>query len=101
VNHKTLEELTRRKQALIIRAADERAQIAATCGEIRASLDFSQKFSWIARTLRTHPLVAAGISSVLVGGLAGKLVRGAGRAVALSRLVLPLWSWLNSRRKAP
>jgi hypothetical protein len=30
--------------------------------------------------------------------MAGKLLRGTGQAVALSRLALPLWSWWKSRK---
>jgi hypothetical protein len=45
-------------------------------------------------------MITAGISSVLVSGLAGKLLRGAGQLVALSRMALPLWSWWKKRRKS-
>jgi hypothetical protein len=98
--NKRLEELARRKQALIVTAANERSEIADACEKIRASFDISQKFSRIGRILKAHPVIATGISSFLVSGLAGKLFKGAGQAVSLLRVALPLWSWWTTRRRS-
>ena len=92
------EDLARRKQALMVRAAHERAELAAAYENLCSSLDFNQALLGIGRTLASHPLITAGVSSVLVSGLAGKLLRGAGQVAALSRVALPLWSWWKSRR---
>jgi len=99
VSSKRMEDLARRKQALVAHAAYERAEIAAACEKIRSSFNFSDKFLWIGRTLKAHPMIVAGISSVLVSGLAGKWLRGAGQIVSLSRMALPLWSWIKNRGK--
>ena len=100
MTNKRFEELTRRKQALIVKAAHERVELAAVYEKLRSSLDFNQRFLGIGRTLKAHPMITAGISTVLVSGLAGKLLRGAGQVVSLSRVALPLWSWWRSRGKA-
>jgi hypothetical protein len=98
VNSKRFEDLARRKQALIARAAHERAELGVAYENLCSSFNINQVLFGIGHTLKAHPLITAGISSVLVSGMAGKLLRGAGQAVALSRLALPLWSWLKSRR---
>lgn len=100
MSNKRLESFARRKQALILQAAHERTELAEACEKIRASFDLSQKFSRIGRTLRAHPMIAAGISSFLVSGLAGKLLKGAGQVVSLSRMALPLWAWWKHRRSS-
>jgi hypothetical protein len=100
VTSKRFEDLARRKQALIVKAAHERAELAAVYEKLCSSLDFNQTILGIGRTLKAHPMITAGISSVLVSGLAGKLLRGAGQVVSLSRLALPLWSWWKERRKS-
>ena len=100
MNSKRLEELARRRQALIVSAANERAELAAACDKVRSSLDFSQKFLWIGRALKAHPMIATGISSLLVSGLAGKVFKGAGQIASLLRLGLPLWTWWTTRRKS-
>jgi hypothetical protein len=35
---------------------------------------------------------------VLVSGLAGKLIKGAGQVFAVSRVAIPLWTWWKSRK---
>jgi hypothetical protein len=100
VNNKRFEDLARRKQALIVKAAHERAELADAYDKLRSPLDFNQAFLGIGRTLKAHPMITAGISSVLVSGLAGKLLRGAGQVVSLSRMAQPLWSWWVKRRRS-
>lgn len=100
MTNKRSEELARRKQALIVKAAHERAELAAVYEKLCAPFDFNQTLLGIGRTLKAHPMITAGISTVLVSGLAGKLLRGAGQVVSLSRLARPLWSWWRSRGKA-
>jgi hypothetical protein len=98
VNSKRFEDLARRKQTLVARAAHERAELGAAYETLCSSLNINQVLFGIGHTLKAHPLITAGISSVLVSGMAGKLLRGAGQAVALSRVALPLWSWWKSRK---
>jgi hypothetical protein len=100
VNSKRFEDLAHRKQALIAKAAHERAEIAVAYRNLHSPFDFNQTILGIGQTLKAHPMITAGISSVLVSGLAGKLLRGAGQFVALSRMALPLWSWWKKRRKS-
>ena len=98
MNSKRFADLARRKEALIARAAHERAEVGAAYDNLCSSLNVNQILLNIGQTLKAHPVITAGISSVLVSGMAGKLLRGAGQAVALSRMALPLWSWWKSRR---
>ena len=96
---KRLEEIARRKQALIERAAEQRAELAATYRRIRSPFDVSGALAGVGRVLKTHPLIAATISSFLVSGYAGRLVKSAGEMLRLWRLVLPVWAWWRSRRR--
>jgi hypothetical protein len=98
VNSKRFDDLAKRKQALITRAAHERAEVGVAYENCCASLNINQVLLSIGQTLKAHPLITAGISSVLVSGMAGKLLRGAAQTVALSRMALPLWSWWKSHR---
>lgn len=97
---KRLEDIARRKLALIDKAARERANLAAASANIRSSLDVSSTLIGIGRALRTHPLIAAGASSFLVSGYAGKLAKSAGALLKLWKLALPIWAWWTKRRKA-
>jgi hypothetical protein len=98
VSNKRSEDFSRRKQALMVKASHERAEIAAAYENVSTSLDLNQALLGIGRTLKNHPMITAGISTFLVSGLAGKLLRSTGQVVALSRLALPLWSWWKNRR---
>lgn len=98
MNNRRFEDLARRKQALIVKAAHERAELAAAYDKLRSPFNFNQTFLGIGRTLKAHPMITAGISSVLVSGLAGKMLLGAGQIVSLSRIALPLWSWWKKRK---
>ncbi|MBI2531124.1 MAG: hypothetical protein HYW03_02730 [Deltaproteobacteria bacterium] len=46
-------------------------------------------------------MIAAGVSSLLVSGYAGRLLKSAGEIVHVWRLALPLWGWWTKRRKRP
>jgi hypothetical protein len=95
------EELARRKQALIDRCARERAELSALCERIRSPFGLSGTLLGVGRVLKTHPMIAAGFSSLLVSGYAGRLLKSAGDVVKLWRLALPLWGWLTKQRKRP
>lgn len=96
---KRSEEIARRKQSLVDKANRERVELAAAFGEIRAPFDMTSTLVGIGRVLRTHPIIAAGISSFLVSGYAGKLLRTSGEIFKVWRLALPLWGWWQSKRK--
>ena len=98
---KRFEELARRKQTLIDRCARERSELLAICDRLRSPFDTSGTLLGIGRILKTHPMIAAGVSSFLVSGYAGRLLRSAGAVVKLWRLALPLWGWWTKRRKRP
>ena len=93
------EEIARRKQALIDKAAQERADLARSYANLKSPFDLSSTVLGIGRTLKTHPIVAAGLSSFLVSGYAGKALRSASEVLQLWKLALPIWSWLRKRRK--
>ena len=95
-----LEDIARRKQALVEKAGRERAELAAACDRIRSPFDITSTLLGIGRTLKTHPIIAAGISSFLVSGYAGRLLKSTGEVVKLWRLVLPIWHWWTKRRKS-
>jgi len=93
-----LEEIARRKQALIDRAAQERADLARSYANLKSPFDISSKVLGIGRTLKTHPIVAAGLSSFLVSGYAGKLLKSSIEALQLWKLAQPIWNWWRKRR---
>jgi len=95
-----LAEIARRKQALVERCANQRAELAVIYERIRSPFDVSGTLAGVGRMLKSHPLIAAAISSFLVTGYAGRLVRSAGELLKLWRLILPVWAWWRSRRKA-
>jgi hypothetical protein len=82
----------------MVKAAQERAELAAACVKIQSSLDFKQAVMGIGRSLKAHPVITAGASTMLVSGLAGKLIKGAGQVFAVSRVAIPLWTWWKSRK---
>lgn len=95
-----LEEIGRRKQALIERAARQRSELTAIVGRIRSPLDISQTIIGLGRALKTHPLIAAAASSFIVSGYASRLVRTTAELLKLWRLILPVWAWFRSRKKS-
>lgn len=96
-----LEEIARRKQALIQRCHEERAELSLVRQRLSSPFQVSSKIVGIGRLLKTHPIIAAGISSFLVSGYAGKLLRSSAEAIRLWRLALPIWTWWRKRRKRP
>ena len=95
-----LEDLARRKQALIAKAAQERTELATAYARIKSPLDLSSALLGIGRTLKTHPMIAAGVSSLLVSGYAGRLLKSTGELLKLWKLALPFWAWWRKRRKS-
>jgi len=96
---KRLEELARRKEALIERCAEERADLSLACDQIRSPLHMSVAIAAVSRMLKTYPLIAAGLSSLLVSGYGSKFSRSATDVAKLWRMAAPLVSWLTSKRK--
>ena len=94
-----LEEIARRKQVLIDKAAGERAELARICRNLKSPLAVGSTILGIGRALKTHPIIAAGISSFLVSGYGGKLLRSTTELFKLWHLTRPLWSWWQRRRK--
>jgi hypothetical protein len=95
-----LEEIARRKQALMQRCAHQRAELAAIYRRIRSPFDVSGTLVGVGRMLKSHPLIAAAISSFLVTGYAGRLMKSSGELLRLWRVLLPVWAWWRTRRKA-
>jgi hypothetical protein len=98
--NKRFADIARRKQALIDKAARERAELAAAYNKLRSPFDFSGTVSGIGRALKARPLIIAGASTLLVSGLAGKLFRGTSQVVKVGRVALPLWAWWRRRRRS-
>jgi hypothetical protein len=95
-----LEEIAQRKQALIEKAARERAELASAYDEIHHPFGIGGTLFGLGRTLKTHPLIAAGISSFLVSGYAGRLLKSTGELLKLWKLTRPIWQWWRTRRKS-
>lgn len=93
-----LEEIARRKRALVERCAEERAELSHAYRQIRSPLQLSTALVGVSRFLKTYPLLAAGISSLLVSGYGSKLTRSTGELLKLWRMVLPIWYWITKRR---
>jgi hypothetical protein len=94
-----LEEIARRKQLLIERCARDRDEIAACLNRIRLPFNIGTLCLRLGQTLKGHPIMVAGISSLLVSGYGATLRRSAARLLKLLRLVQPLWSWWFTRRQ--
>jgi hypothetical protein len=97
--NRRLQEIAERKQILIDKAARERNDFGNLYGRLRLPLGMSAPLLGIVRMLKTHPVVTAGLSSVLVGGYASRLLRSATEFFKLWRVVLPLWGWWQKRGK--
>jgi hypothetical protein len=93
------EEIARRKQVLIDRCARDREELAASCRRIHLPLSLGAVLTVLGRSLKSYPILVAGISSLLVGGYAGKLTKSAGKLFSLGHAFLPLWSWWTRRSK--
>jgi hypothetical protein len=96
-----LQEIARRKQDLIDKAARERYDLAKVYNSFHLPFGMSAPLLGIGRMLKTHPVVTAGLSSLLVGGYASRLLRSVTEFFKLWRIVLPLWAWWQKRGKSP
>ena len=100
VTRSRFEALSHHKRALVLKADDERAEIATAYRRLHSSLDLKETIFGIGRTLKAHPMItAAGASTFVASGLAAKLLKGAGQVVAVSRVAIPLWSWWKRSHK--
>ena len=104
-----LDNIARRKQALIEKAALERLELTTACRRIRSPIDIDSKLFGIGRIIRSHPVLAAGLSTFLIGGFGRKIFRTAGALLKLWRVVLPVlnlrpkwrrssWRWFGRHR---
>lgn len=90
-----LQAISRRKQALIEKAALDRLEVSTAYRRIRSPIDFS-KLLTVGNFLRAYPVLTAGLSTFLLGGLSKKIFKSAGLLFKLSRLALSI---LHPRRK--
>lgn len=97
--NRRFEDIARRKQELIGRCAQERADISVACRKIRSPIELGGIITGLSRTLQTHPLIAAGVSSLLASGYAPRLIKSVGEGVILWKLVLPIWDWWKSLKR--
>lgn len=93
-----LAELARRKEVLVAQCARERDEVGAGLNRLRVPFDLTGVVFGISKTLKTHPLIAAGVSSLLASGYARKLVKMAGESLKLWRLFLPILRWWKTKR---
>lgn len=90
---KKLAELAHRKEALLAQCARERDELGSGLGRLKTPIDLSGVVFGVSKTLKTHPLLAAGISSLLASGYARSLVKLTGESLRLWRLLLPVLRW--------
>jgi hypothetical protein len=95
-----LQEIARRKQILIDKAARERYELGKTYDSLRLPFGLGAPFLGIVRVLKTHPMITAGLSTVLVGGYTRRLLRSVTQLFKLWRVVIPIWAWWTRWRKA-
>lgn len=91
--NRRLEEIARRKAILIEQSARQREELAALFPQIRSPFELGRLVLSLTRALKTHPIVAAVISSLLASGYAGRVLRITGEGLTLWRLIRPLWFW--------
>jgi hypothetical protein len=99
--NRRLQEIVHRKQILIEKAARERNELGKVYAGLRLPLGMSAPLLGIVRVLKTHPVVSAGLSSVLVGGFASRLLKPVTEVFKLWRIVPPIWAWWQKRGKPP
>jgi hypothetical protein len=95
-----LQEIARRKQILIDQAARERYELGKVYDSLRLPFGMSAPLLGIVRVLKTHPVITAGLSSLLVGGYASRVLMSVTELFKVWRIVLPIWAWWNKRGKA-
>ncbi|HEX9454531.1 MAG TPA: hypothetical protein VGA27_09230 [Candidatus Binatia bacterium] len=97
---KRLVEIAERKRVLIEKARRERAELATAYDKIRSPIEFSGTMLTLWRSVKSHPLVSAGISTFFVTGYAGKLLRSSGKVFKLWKVARPVWGWWKKRRRS-
>ena len=95
-----LDNIARRKQALIEKAALERLELTTACRRIRSPIDIDGKLFGIGRIISSHPLLAAGLSTFLIGGFGKKMFRITSALLKLWRVVLPILNLWPKRRRS-
>jgi hypothetical protein len=93
-----LDEIARRKNLLIERCARDREELAAGFRQICLPFHLGAFLLMLGKARRAYPVAAAGLSSILVTGLAAKLTRTMGKLIGVVRVIRPLWSWWSKRR---
>ena len=97
---KRFDEIARRKEILIQRCAEERQVLAACFRQISLPFHLGAFFLMIGKGLRAYPAASAGLTSLILTGLVSKLTRAAGKLIAVTRVIRPLWSWWAKRPRA-
>jgi hypothetical protein len=95
-----LDNIARRKQALIEKAALERLELTTACRRIRSPIDIDGKLFGIGRLISSHPLLTAGVSTFLIGGFGKKIFSTASALLKLWRVVLLILSLWPKRRRS-
>jgi hypothetical protein len=98
---KRFDDIARRKQALIEKAALERLELAVAYRRIHSPFNIGGKVLIIGRLIRSYPLLTAGVSSFLIGGFSKKLLTSAGLLVKLGRALLSVMRLWPKRRRRP
>jgi hypothetical protein len=93
-----LDQLSRRKQDLIYGCAEQRSEVADAFSHLRSTIRPVVILHGIGKLLRAHPMVTAGISSLLASGYASAVSRSGGEILKLFRVAKPFWSWWSRRR---
>jgi hypothetical protein len=98
---KRFDDLNRRKQALIEKAALERLELAVAYRRIHSPFNIGGKVFAVGRLIRSYPLLTAGLSSFLIGGFSKKLLNSARLLMKLGRALLSvLRLWPKRRRRS-
>ena len=96
---KRFDDITRRKQALIEKAALERLELAVAYRRVHSPFNIGGKVFAVGRLLRSHPLLTAGLSSFLIGGFGKKLMTSARLLMKLGRALLSVLRLRSKRRR--
>ena len=98
---KRFDDIARRKQALIEKAALERLELAVAYRRIHSPFNIGGKVFAIGRLIRSYPLLSAGLSSFLIGGFSKRLLTSARLLTKLGRGFLSVLSlWPKRRRRS-
>ncbi|HEY7216979.1 MAG TPA: hypothetical protein VH985_01205 [Candidatus Binatia bacterium] len=98
---KRFDDIARRKQALIEKAALERLELAVAYRRIHSPFNIGGKIVAVGRLLRTYPLLTAGLSSFVIGGFSKKLMTSARLLMKLGQVFLSLLLlWPKRRRRS-